>query len=84
MKTSSTEQKECVFKYFLKIILNLSFSFFRTLRLPSKLLKFLMQHVMYFLKKIYVGIWSIKMVLIPCIDILLIHEFVENFYDFCH
>jgi len=38
---------------------------------------------MYYFEKRYVDICSMKMVLIPSIEILLIHEFFENFHDFC-
>ena len=53
----STEYKECVFKYFLKAVLNFTLPFLRTVTLGGKLLKILKaaQNVL-FLKTRWVGI----------------------------
>jgi len=64
-------RKATVFKYFLKSALNFAFSFLRIVKLCNKMLKMLCQHKRnFFEKKKLFDIWSVKMMLISCINIV--------------
>ena len=70
-KNSAKEYKESVFNYFLYVTSNFAFSLLRIIRPCSKLLEVMKPtYNVILLETRQVGIWSMKMVLIPCIHII--------------
>jgi hypothetical protein len=67
---SYTQYKQCMCWYFHKAALNFALQFLRIETLGGKLLKsFMPAHNVLFLKRRQFGIWPVKMVLIPCINV---------------
>jgi len=59
-----------LFRYFLKVVLYFVLSFLRTVTLGGNVKNFHASTKSTFLKTRWVGIWSIKMMLIPSINIV--------------